>query len=71
MDIESTLKKVSEYDQGSPQSLQKNLLCLEEIQKVKTCKQVRGYKTFFMFTSTEHKISTAHKNYNVEKDRYF
>ena len=22
----------------------------------------RGYKTFFMLNSTEHKISTAHKN---------
>ena len=31
----------------------------------------RGYKTFFMLNSTEHKISTAHKNLNAEKDGYF
>ena len=27
--------------------------------------RARGYKTFFMLTSTEHKISTAHKNQNA------
>ena len=26
-----------------------------------------GYKTFFMLNSTEHEISTAHKNENAEK----
>ena len=26
-----------------------------------------GYKTFFMLKSTEHRISTAHKNSNTEK----
>ena len=27
----------------------------------------RGYKTFFMLNSTEHEISTAHKNKNTNK----
>ena len=27
----------------------------------------RGYKTFFMLNSTEHEISSAHKNYNTDK----
>ena len=27
----------------------------------------QGYKTFFMLNSTEHKISTAHKNENTDK----
>ena len=43
IDIESTLKKVSEYDQGSQQSLQTNPLHQEEIQKVKTCKQAQRF----------------------------
>ena len=27
----------------------------------------RGYKTFIMLTSTEHEISTTHKNVNTDK----
>ena len=27
----------------------------------------RGYKTFFMLNTTEHKISTAHERYNTGK----
>ena len=27
----------------------------------------QGYKTFFMLNSTEHEISTAHKNLNTDK----
>ena len=27
----------------------------------------QGYKTFIMLNSTEHKISTAHKNWNTDK----
>ena len=27
----------------------------------------RGYKTFFKLNSTEHEISTAHKNCNIDK----
>ena len=30
-----------------------------------------GYKTFFMLDSTEHVISTAHKNLNAKKIRLF
>ena len=28
----------------------------------------RGYKTFFMLNSTEHEISTGHKNLNTDKE---
>ena len=31
----------------------------------------QGYEKNFMLNSTEHKISTAHKNKNAEKDKYF
>ena len=31
----------------------------------------RGYKTFFILTSTEHEVSTAPKNGNNEKLRSF
>ena len=31
----------------------------------------RGYRTIFVLNSSEHKISTAHKNCNAEKDRFF
>ena len=27
----------------------------------------QGYKSFFMLNSTEHEISTAHKNQNTDK----
>ena len=27
----------------------------------------QGYKTFFMLNSTEHEISTAHKNQNTDR----
>ena len=37
---------------------------------VKTCPQ-GYYKTFFMFNSIEHGISTAHKNKNAEEKKAF
>ena len=35
---------------------------LESYQTRRMAKQARGYKTFFVLNSTEHEISTAHKN---------
>ena len=45
--------------------MQVALSFLHILQKVKTTLRLHtpgGYKTFFMLNSTEHKLSTAHKN---------
>ena len=41
--------------------LPENIVNLDQ-QASKEATRPRGYKTFFMLNSTEHEISTAHKN---------
>ena len=44
---------------------------LEETGVYSAMNLARAYKTFFMLNSTEHEISTNHKNYNTDKSRSF